>query len=184
MTTRTKRAIIAALALFGATVLVGAIGLWRGLNVVNVHVETIRDEDGHYHRRWTFTGGRWESYGQGFKNGEHFVVLDPPGARAPAALRFLKETLGMGANRLVYEVEARRILPRGGNGPSFLSIKRTLSGNANGAPGFSETKASTMGDVPWDSQFRTSQANDTTITVPAKIKLGDFGGSAEVIEFR
>ncbi len=134
MTTRTKRAIIAALALFGATVLVGAIGLWRGLNVVNVHVETIRDEDGHYHRRWTFTGGRWESYGQGFKNGEHFVVLDPPGARAPAALRFLKETLGMGANRLVYEVEARRILPRGGNGPSFLSIKRTLSGNANGAP--------------------------------------------------
>ena len=109
MTTRTKRAKIAALVLLAGAVAIGMVALMPGSNTLKVHDETIRDEEGHYHRRWTFTGGRWESYGEGFPAGEHFVVLDPPGVRDSASIRSIKNTLGLGASRLVYEVEARRV---------------------------------------------------------------------------
>jgi len=85
MTTRTRVAVGVALA-----VAVAAIATWafvsradaRGLTI---HVDTIRDVDGIFHRRWTFTSGRrWESFGTGTRGGGHFAVLDPPAALAPS----------------------------------------------------------------------------------------------------
>ena len=66
-----------------------------------------------------------------------------------------------------------------------MSVRRTLTGNgAGGAPGFSKTVLSPLGDEPWAARFRTTQAEDAVVTFPVRLKLGDFGGSVEVIEFR
>jgi hypothetical protein len=185
MTTRKRRAIFVALALLAVAVAVGVVAILPRSNELRVHVETIQHEDGHYHCRWTFTGGHWESYGQGFNGDDHFVVLDRPGARDSASIRSIKEMLAVGASRIVYEVEARRASPAAGSGRPLVSIKRTLSGNGTGgSPGFTATLVLPLADGPWDSRFRTTQAEDATITFPTKLKLGDFGGSADVIEFR
>ena len=77
MTMPKRRTALVALALIAGAV-VGTLAFRPRSNTIQVRVESIRDEDGHFHCRWTFTGGRWESYGQGFPTGEHFVVLDRP----------------------------------------------------------------------------------------------------------
>ena len=96
MTMPRRRTILVAVALLVGVVIAWALVLWAKSSVLEVQVETIRDEEGHFHRRWTFTGGRWESYGEGFPAGEHFVVLDRPGAGDSAAIRSIKVALGLG----------------------------------------------------------------------------------------
>ena len=185
MTMPKRRTTLVILALLAGAVVAGTLALRPRSNTLKVHVETIRDEEGHYHRRWTFTGGRWESYGQGFPTGEHLVVLDRPGVRDSAPIRSIKEALGLSASRLVYEVEARRVPPGEANGRRLVSVRRTLSGNGmGGAPGFNKTFLSPDDDTPWSARFRTTQAEDAIVTFPARLNLGDFGGLAEVIEFR
>ena len=151
-----------------------------------VRVETLRDEDGHFHRRWTFTGGgRWESFGQGNRGREHFAVLDRPGVRDSTSIRFLKGILGKGADRLVYEIEVRRIAPGPGGGPPILRIKRVLAGNGdNGSPGFTSSFDIPLPDAPWPSQIESLPRADVDLVLPARVPLGRFAGTTEVIEFR
>jgi hypothetical protein len=53
-----------------------------------------------------------------------------------------------------------------------------------GTPSFTKTILSPLNDAPWTSRFRTTLAEDAVVTFPVRLKLGDFGGSAELIEFR
>ncbi len=185
MLTRKRKAVLVIVAVGSAAVAIWAFGFRADPRTLRIQVETIRDEDGASHRRWTFTSGRrWASFGTGTRHGEHFVVLDPPGSFDGGAVRFLKEVTGQGADRIVYEIEATRSPGRSASGPGAVTIKRSLRGNAGGTPAFSN--ATTIPDPAdnWRSQFRADQAEDARIPLPAKVRLGVVGGVPEVIEFR
>lgn len=184
MTKRTRWFLLAgfvALATLGA---IAAVLLRPGLGLLRVQVETLVDDDGHFHRRWTFSGGgRWDTYGQGTRPGEHFVILDRPGLRDPSSIRLIKQILAAGSDGFVYEIEATRIPPRSGTGEAQVRIQRRLAGNSNGSPGFQSSTDVPLPNSPWATLSHATQKN-ATLTLPARVELGVVGGFNEVIEFR
>ena len=167
-----------------------AVGIWAFVfdgdsRTLRIHVETIRDEEGRFHQRWTCTSGaRWESYGSDSRGGENIVVLEPPGQYDAATIRFLKRASNRGANKIIYEVEARR--EPTGTSPGMMSVLyiRTMRGNAGGMPALSSTTSTQWPDGPWRSRFKILQAEDAELPLPARVRLGVFGDTTEVIEFR
>ena len=148
---------------------------------VRVRVEVLPDPAGRPARRWTFTGGRrWDSFGQFTRDGEHVVVLEPPGIRDGAAIRFLKEAAGMGANRITYEVTAAGPAA----GANAVTWTRALAGNAGGTPRFSSVSMPRPADGRSGEPDRAILGEDAVIPLPARIRLGVFGGLVEVIELR
>ncbi len=168
---------LALLASWGAAVVLSSRA---GPPRLSVHVETLADGDGAFHRRWSFSGGgRWASYGVGTRGGEHFVVIDRPGSLDGGLVRFLKERVGRGADRIAYEVEARAV-----PGEDGVRIKRSLAGNDGGTPSFSTTARAAASEQPWRSRYEATLIEDMEVALPARLRLGTVGGLVEVIEFR
>ena len=154
--------------------------LWNDPDTLRIHVEVTRDDDGHFTKRWTFSAGRrWESYGKYVRDGEHVVVLDPPGVRDGEAVRFIKGVLGRGADRITYEIKVDGLVKNGGD----VTLMRTMVGNAGGTPAFSSQSVYRPSADGSPAREFIILTEDTAIRVPARVQLGVFGGTAEVIEF-
>lgn len=166
------------------------VGLWafvfRGdARTLHIHVETLRDEDGAFHQRWTFTSGaRWESYGTSHRNGEHVTVLEAPGQYDSGAIRLLKRASRSGVGTIVYEVEALRQPKATAPGLSDIRFTRTMKGQPGGSPSLSSTSSIQWPVGPWHSRFKVIQARDVELPLPVKVHLGVFGDTTEIIEFR
>ncbi len=188
MTKRSKLIAAATLGLLMALVLVGWVVVRSRARVVRVQVETLQDRDGLLHRRWTFTGGHWESYGrkttQNSDHQEHRAILDRHLPMDSGLIRSIKQVLGSGSTRIVYEIEVSRLEPGPNSNAAMVRIKRVLTGNANGL------KSTTMSDLPaksdalWASEARIDLNADAAFSLPASIRLGEFAGMVEVIELR
>lgn len=188
MTKRSKLIAASTLGLLMALVVVGWVMVWSRARVVRVQVETLQDRDGVLHRRWTFTGGRWESYGrkltQDSDHQEHRAILDRPGSLDSGLIRSIKQVMGSGSTRIVYEIEVSRLAPGPNSNAATVRIMRVLRGNANGLV------STTMDDLPakpgtsWALEARIDLDADADFSLPASIRLGEFAGMVEMIELR
>ncbi len=185
MTRRTQAAIAVGAAVLVAIGATAYFTLRDRPQTVHVKAESIADEDGHFHWRWTFTSnGRWESFGQGLLGGENVLALEPPGKYDSGPIRFFKRATGSGANVFVYEIEAKAGANSTAPGREPVTIDLKFRGNNGGAPSMTGNHSTQIPERTWRSQFRAIQTSEATYKVPATIRLGVVEGTTEVIEFR